>query len=169
MHGIFFFFGPRGALSKVTGGNVSHTSDPHLTFSSFEVRLHFVITYTNSISVITITIRTPTTSEQIMSIGQPTQMILTTDSRMFIPLALCCPWMIENRIQQTLQCNECIQNGKSIRKRSVRTHNNNGLCFTHTKKIQNTQEIKENAFYLDKTGQYVHIFDEVLFFKLRTT
>ena len=36
-------------------------------------------------------------------------------------------------------------------------------------KIQNTQESKENAFQLDKTGQSVHIFEEVLFFNLRTT
>ena len=35
--------------------------------------------------------------------------------------------------------------------------------------FQNTQEIKENAFYLDETGQNVHIFEEVLFFKLRAT
>ena len=36
------------------------------------------------------------------------------------------------------------------------------------KKIQNTQEIKENAFQLDKTGQNVQILEEVLFFNLRT-
>ena len=36
-------------------------------------------------------------------------------------------------------------------------------------KIQNTEEIKENAFKLDKTGQNVQIFYEVLFFKLHTT
>ena len=35
--------------------------------------------------------------------------------------------------------------------------------------IQNTQEIKENAFELDKTGQNVQIFEEVLFYKLHTT
>ena len=31
------------------------------------------------------------------------------------------------------------------------------------------KEIKENAFSLDETGQNMHIFEEVLFFKLRTT
>ena len=30
------------------------------------------------------------------------------------------------------------------------------------KKIQSTQEVKENAFWLDKTGQNVRIFEEVL-------
>ena len=37
------------------------------------------------------------------------------------------------------------------------------LCFTN--KIQNTHEVKENAFELDKTGQNVRIFEEVLFFR----
>ena len=32
-------------------------------------------------------------------------------------------------------------------------------------KIQITQEVKENAFWFDKTGQNVHIFEEVLFFQ----
>ena len=31
------------------------------------------------------------------------------------------------------------------------------------KKIQNTQKIKKYAFYLDETGQNVHIFEESLF------
>ena len=31
------------------------------------------------------------------------------------------------------------------------------------KKIQNTQEVKQNASWLDKTGQNVRIFEEVLF------
>ena len=35
--------------------------------------------------------------------------------------------------------------------------------------VQNTQEIEENVFLLDETGQNVHIFGEILFFKLRTT
>ena len=35
--------------------------------------------------------------------------------------------------------------------------------------FQNTQEIKENAFYLDKTEQNVQSFEEFLFFKLRTS
>ena len=35
--------------------------------------------------------------------------------------------------------------------------------------IQNTQEIKENTFEWDKTGQNMQIFEEVLFFKLSTT
>ena len=40
----------------------------------------------------------------------------------------------------------------------------------HTRlKIQNSQEIKENAFSLDKIGHNVQIFEEVLFFKLRTS
>ena len=38
------------------------------------------------------------------------------------------------------------------------------------KNIQNTQEVKENTFQLDKTGQNVWVFEEVLFFfKLHTT
>ena len=41
----------------------------------------------------------------------------------------------------------------------------NLVCF----KIQNTQEIKIMLFNLDETGQNVHIFEEVLLFKLRTT
>ena len=35
--------------------------------------------------------------------------------------------------------------------------------------VENTQEMRENAFWLDKTGQNVEIFEGVLFFKLRTT
>ena len=31
--------------------------------------------------------------------------------------------------------------------------------------IQNTQEVKKNVFYLDKTGQNVQIFKDVLFFQ----
>ena len=31
--------------------------------------------------------------------------------------------------------------------------------------VQHTSEVKENAFWLDKTGQNVHIFEEVLFFQ----
>ena len=33
------------------------------------------------------------------------------------------------------------------------------------KKIQNTQEVKEKVFWLDKTGQNVRIFKELLFFR----
>ena len=33
------------------------------------------------------------------------------------------------------------------------------------KKIKNTQEVKKNASFLDKTRQNVQIFEEVLFFK----
>ena len=42
---------------------------------------------------------------------------------------------------------------------------NRVYCQRSDKKIQNTQEVKENAFQLDKTGQNVHIFVEVLFFQ----
>ena len=32
--------------------------------------------------------------------------------------------------------------------------------------VQNTQEVKENAFSLDKTGQNVPVFEEVVFFQV---
>ena len=37
------------------------------------------------------------------------------------------------------------------------------------KLMSKTQEIRKNAFNLDKTGQNAQSFEEVLFFKLRTT